>query len=70
MTLQQQLFAYLAGHLVAFVLGGGISLLTSAAARALPEPLPMGSRLYLFFYRFVQNLLANPDKAKSAQSRP
>jgi hypothetical protein len=34
----------------------------SAAARALPEPTPMGSRLYLWLYRFAYLVLANFDK--------
>lgn len=46
--------------------GGTASLILSAAARALPEPVPMGSRLYLFGYRFAQNLLANFDKSSRA----
>jgi len=43
--------------------GGVGALLLSAAARALPEPLPMGSRVYLWFYRFAHFVLANFDKS-------
>jgi hypothetical protein len=51
-----------------WAIGGGAALLASAAARALPEPQPLGSRFYLFLYRFAQNLLANFDK--SAAQKP
>jgi hypothetical protein len=44
------------------IAGGTVALIFSAAARALPEPLPAGSRWYLWIYRFAQNLLANFDK--------
>jgi hypothetical protein len=43
--------------------GAVMAIVFSAAARALPDPLPKGSRLYLFLYRFAQNLLANFDKS-------
>ena len=51
-------------HSWAFTLltGGTAALVASAAARALPEPTPMGSRLYLWFYRFAHLILANFDK--------
>lgn len=42
----------------------------SAFARALPDPLPNGSRLYLFFYRFIQGLLVNWDLVRSQKSDP
>ena len=42
--------------------GGTAALVASAAARALPEPTPMGSRLYLWLYRFAHLVLANFDK--------
>ena len=42
--------------------GGTAALVASAAARALPEPRPMGSRLYLWLYRFAHLILANFDK--------
>ena len=45
--------------------GATLALVLSAAARALPEPLPEGSRFYLWAYRFAQNLLANFDKSAS-----
>ncbi len=44
--------------------GGAGALILSAAARALPEPKPAGNPFYGWFYRFVQNILANFDKAK------
>jgi len=44
---------------------GGAALVTSAAARALPEPTPAGSRFYLWAYRFAHYLLANFDKASA-----
>ncbi|MGA2268190.1 MAG: hypothetical protein ABSH44_06935 [Bryobacteraceae bacterium] len=46
--------------------GGTAALVASAAARALPEPTPMGSRFYLWFYRFTHVLLANFDKVTDA----
>jgi len=42
--------------------GGTAALVASAAARALPDPTPMGSRLYLWLYRFAHLILANFDK--------
>jgi hypothetical protein len=42
------------------------AIVLSAAARALPDPAPMGSRWYLWFYRFAQNVLANFDKSQKA----
>lgn len=46
-------------------LGGGLgAVILSAAARALPPPIPMGSRLYLWFYNFAGILLSNYDKVK------
>jgi len=50
-------------QLIQWALGGAGALVLSAAARALPEPVPMGSPLYAFFYRFVHLLLANFDKS-------
>jgi hypothetical protein len=44
--------------------GSAAALLVSAAARALPEPLPGGSRFYSWFYRFAHYLLANFDKTE------
>lgn len=44
--------------------GAMAAIVLSAAARALPDPAPMGSRLYLWLYRFAQNLLANFDKSQ------
>ncbi len=48
------------------VIGAAGALVLSAAARALPEPVEMGSRFYLWFYRFSHYLLANWDKNKTA----
>jgi hypothetical protein len=42
--------------------GSAAALLVSAAARALPDPAPGGSRLYQWFFRFAHLLLANFDK--------
>jgi hypothetical protein len=42
------------------------AIVLSAAARALPDPAPTGSRWYLWFYRFAQNVLANFDKSQKA----
>ena len=42
--------------------GGTAALVASAAARALPDPTPMGSRPYLWLYRFAHLILANFDK--------
>ena len=46
--------------------GAVVAIVLSAAARALPDPVPSGSRLYLWLYRFTQNLLANFDKGQKA----
>ena len=56
-------------YVMHWAIGGGAALVASAAAHALPEPQPMGSRAYLFFYKFVQNMLANFDKAKAADGK-
>lgn len=48
-----------------WIMGGAGALVASAAARALPEPQPLGSRFYLWLYRFVQNVLANFDKSSA-----
>jgi hypothetical protein len=42
--------------------GGTVALVASAAARALPDPTPMGSPIYAWFYRFAHLVLANFDK--------
>ena len=54
--MQQQVMSLLTGSAGALVL--------SAAARALPEPVPMGSQWYLWFYNFAHALLANWDKVR------
>lgn len=48
--------------------GAVAAIVLSAAARALPDPVPLSSRVYLWFYRFTQNLLANFDKTQKAQA--
>jgi hypothetical protein len=62
--MKDHLLPHILPHIIQWVIGGGVAIVFSAVARALPEPLPMGSRGYLFFYRFTQNLLANFDKGK------
>ena len=42
--------------------GGTGALVISAAARALPDPAPGGSRVYLWLFRFAHYVLANFDK--------
>lgn len=39
------------------------ALVISAAARALPDPVPGGSQVYLWLFRFAHYVLANFDKA-------
>lgn len=48
--------------------GGAGTMLLSAASRALPEPLPMGNRFYLFVYRLVHILMANADLVQQANA--
>jgi hypothetical protein len=43
--------------------GAFAALVASAAVRAMPAPLTGGSRFYLWFYGFLQLLLANLDKS-------
>jgi hypothetical protein len=51
------------------VASGGVgALILSAVSRALPDPLPMGNRFYLFFYRFIHILLANLDKTDNVKN--
>jgi hypothetical protein len=42
--------------------GSAGALAISAAARALPDPVPGGSRAYLWMFRFAHYVLANFDK--------
>ena len=56
-------------YLFHLLTGGTAALVASAAARALPEPTPLGSRFYLWFYRFAHLLLANFDKVTN-ESQP
>jgi hypothetical protein len=44
--------------------GSAGALVVSAAARALPDPAPGGSRVYLWLFRFAHYVLANFDKAE------
>jgi hypothetical protein len=48
------------------LMGSAGALVLSAAARALPEPTPPGSRFYAWFYQFAHLLLANFDKVEIA----
>lgn len=49
-------------------LGGAIAFFAfSSAARALPEPLPCGSRFYLFIFNFSHSLLSNWDKVRGGK---
>jgi hypothetical protein len=54
-------------QLIPWIVGAGGALVLSAAARALPEPKPMGSPFYEWFYRFTHIILANFDKAGSVK---
>jgi hypothetical protein len=54
-------------YLLTFLTGNAAALIASAFARALPEPKPLGSPWYQFFYTFTQNLLANFDKSSPAK---
>lgn len=49
-------------YFINWILGGGGALLLSLAARALPEPVPMGNKFYAWLYNFAHLLLANPDR--------
>jgi hypothetical protein len=51
-------------YLITLVTGGAGAIVLSAAARALPAPLPSDPRVYLWFYNFCGYLLANFDKTK------
>jgi hypothetical protein len=50
----------------AWATGAAAAIVLSAAARALPVPTQGGSRVYLWLYKFAQNLLANFDKNAAA----
>lgn len=65
-------FGHLWEHIDDVATGAGSLFVLSTAARSLPEPVPMGSRFYLFFYRFAQAIVANWDKAnvKTAEEPP
>jgi hypothetical protein len=56
-------------HILDWVLAGAGSQVLSAFARALPEPVPMGSRFYLFVYRFCNALLINWDLSGKEKSQ-
>ncbi len=49
--------------------GSAGALILSAAARALPDPAPGGSRAYVWLYRFAHYVLANFDKAGTDESK-
>lgn len=57
-------------YLIALMTGGAASQILSAFARALPDPLPMGSRFYLFIFRFANLLLVNWDRNAPPKSTP
>lgn len=46
------------------LMGSAGALSLSAAARALPEPAPLGSRFYMWFYQSAHISLANFDKVQ------
>ena len=54
-------------HVLNLAIGSAGALVLSAAARALPEPAPLGSRLYAWFYQLAHLLLANFDKVQNCQ---
>jgi hypothetical protein len=49
-------------HISPIALGAIIALLISAAVRALPDPEPMGSKFYAWFFKFTHFVLSNYDK--------
>ncbi len=51
-------------HIPTWLIGSAAALVASAAVRALPDPVPMGSRFYLWFFRFAHGLLSNYDKLR------
>ena len=53
-------------HVLNLVMGSAGALVLSAAARALPAPTPLGSRLYAWFYQVAHLVLANFDKVQIA----
>jgi hypothetical protein len=55
-------FTHVAGAIVT-ALGSGVGFrYISIAARDIPQPEPTDSRWYKFFYNFLQDAFANPDK--------
>jgi hypothetical protein len=56
-------------YVFSLLTGGTAALVASAAARALPDPTPAGSGLYLWLYRFAHLVLANFDKVTN-ESKP
>lgn len=60
----KELIELVSNPVVAAFLGGVGAIVFSAAARALPTPEPGNDKKYRWFYAFMQNLLANFDKAK------
>jgi hypothetical protein len=52
-------------YVINMLTGSAGALIASAAARALPQPVDNGSRLYLWFYRFAHFILANFDKTQT-----
>lgn len=66
--------SHLIDHLGDVATGAGSLYILSSAARSLPEPLPFGSRFYLWFYNFSQAMVANWDRisgaGKKAEAKP
>jgi hypothetical protein len=53
-------------NILHLLMGSAGALVLSAAARALPDPAPLGSRFYAWFFQFAHLLLANFDKVQIA----
>jgi hypothetical protein len=65
--MKQYLSTYLIHWIVSGTAASVLTAVASAMVRNLPAPLPMGSRLYKFFYGTVQTLLANPDLKRAIE---
>ena len=51
-------------NILHLLMGSAGALVLSAAARALPDPTPCGSRFYAWFFQFTHLILANFDKVQ------
>jgi hypothetical protein len=58
----QTLQAFISHEATHLVSTGVATLILVRAVRALPTPVPLGSRFYLWFYNFSQSMCSNPDK--------